>query len=223
MPSRYGGLNNTEGSMDRTGRRYDASGRRAQAERSRQAVVEVARKRFLADGYVATTIAAIANDADVSVETIYKTFAGKPGLVRAIRAHALAGTGPVHAEDRSDELVATQTDARAIIRGWGQLTAEVAPLVAPIHLLVRDAAVTEPAMAVLLSELDDTRLERMTDNARRFAAAGHLRPGLAVETAAEILWTYSAPELYELLVLRLHWPLPSLAEFVTEALTAALL
>lgn len=216
-------MDNTEERVSAPGRRYDVSGRRAQAERSREVVVEAARKHFLTDGYVATTVAAIANDANVSVETIYKTFAGKPGLVRAIRAEALAGTGPVHAEDRSDELVATQTDARAIIRGWGQLTAEVAPLVAPIHLLVRDAAVTEPAMAVLLSELDDTRLERMTDNARRFAAAGHLRPGVAVETAGEILWTYSAPELYELLVLRLHWPLTRLVEFVTEALTAALL
>jgi AcrR family transcriptional regulator len=204
-------------------RRYDASGRRAQAERSRSAIVEKARERFLAGGYAPTTVSAIAGDAGVSVETIYKAFGGKPGLVRAISVTALAGTGPVHAEQRSDLLTETEPDPREIIRGWGRLTTEVAPLAAPIHLLVRDAAVTDPAMSVLLAELDGSRLQRMTHNARRFGAAGHLRADLSVEDAGQIMWTYSSPELYELLVLRQGWSLSQLADFIAGALCAALL
>jgi len=49
--------------------------------RSQEAVLEAAQRRFLRAGYGATTIAA---DAAVSVETIYKAFGGKRGLVRAI-------------------------------------------------------------------------------------------------------------------------------------------
>jgi AcrR family transcriptional regulator len=204
-------------------RRYDASRRRAQAKRVRETVIDTARKQFLAGGYTATTVTAIAAGAGVSAELIYKTFGGKPGLVRAIRTKALAGTGAVHAETRSDHLAATEPDPHEIIRGWGKLTAEVAPLVAPIHLLVRDAAVTDPATLGLLHEMDDSRLERMTDNARRFAGSGHLRPDLSIEDAGQVMWTYSSPELYELLILRRGWTLDRLADFITDALTAALL
>ena len=64
-------------------RSYDASARRARAQRTRSTILEVARRRFLGEGYATTTVAAIAADAGVSVETIYKAFGGKPGLVRA--------------------------------------------------------------------------------------------------------------------------------------------
>ena len=122
-------------------RPYNSIRRREQAEQTRaEKSSRVATRRFLDDGYATTTIAAVAGDAGVSVETIYKIFGGKPGLVRAIRERALEGAGPVPAETRSDALHTTESDPRAIIRGWGQLTTEVAPLVAPILLLVRDAA-----------------------------------------------------------------------------------
>src|SRR4051794_16852118 len=98
-------------------RPYNSIRRREQAERTRQEVAEVARRRFLADGYAATTIAAVAGEAGVSVETIYKIFGGKPGLVRAIRERALEGAGPEPAETRSDALHTTESDPRAIIRG----------------------------------------------------------------------------------------------------------
>jgi hypothetical protein len=38
----------------------------------------------------------------------------------------LAGEQPVHAEARSDALQAAEGDPRAIIRGWGALTTEIA-------------------------------------------------------------------------------------------------
>ena len=49
--------------------------------------------------------------------------------------------------------------------------------------------------------MDADRLRRMTENARRLASAGHLRGGITLAQAADVLWTYSSPELYELLVL----------------------
>src|SRR3954470_11015067 len=119
-------------------RTYDASGRRAQAERGRAAVLDAAERLFLDGGYAATTVAAIAAASAVSVETIYKGFGGKLGLVRAIRERRLAGAGPVPAEVRSNAR-RTESDPRKLVAEWGRLTAEVAPLVSPILLLVRDA------------------------------------------------------------------------------------
>src|SRR5581483_1152055 len=204
-------------------RPYDSSRRREQARETRDAILEAARRRFLADGFAPTTIAAIAADVGVSVDTIYKSFGGKPGLVREICARALAGEGPVPAETRSDALHVTNHDPRDIIRGWGALTTEVAPRVAPVLLLIRDAAAGDAEMASLLAEMEDQRLERMTHNADALANAGHLRDGVSVEQAGEILWTYSSPQLYELLVIIRGWPLERYGTFLADAMIAALL
>ena len=110
------------------------------ALRTRAAVLDAALVRFLREGYVVTTIESIALDASVSDATIYKTFGGKPGLVRALCERALAGEGSLPAEQRSDALQESEADPRAVIDGWGRLTAEVAPRIAPILLLLRDAA-----------------------------------------------------------------------------------
>ena len=204
-------------------RRYDARRRRDQARETRVAVIESAQQLFLANGYATTTVASVAAAAGVSVETVYKAFGGKPGLVRAIRDHALTGDGPVPAEQRSDELQAGEPDPYAIIRAWGQLTAEVSPQVAPILLLIRDAALTDPDMARLRQELDHGRLIRMTHNAHTLHDRGQLRPSVTLHEAADTMWTYTSPELFELLVLRRGWSPTQLGRFVTDALTAALL
>jgi AcrR family transcriptional regulator len=204
-------------------RRYDSGRRREQARQTREAILETARRLFLLDGFSQTTVAAIAVDVGVSVDTIYKSFGGKSGLVQAICDEALGGEGPIPAETRSDALQAEESDPRKIIRGWGKLTIEVSPRVSPILLLVRDAAANDPEMAKLRVDLDAQRLERMTQNARTLAKARHLRRGLHVDRAGEILWTYSSPELYELLVLNRHWSLEQFGTFVADALIAAVL
>jgi AcrR family transcriptional regulator len=215
--------------MERKGRRgksrrvYDASGRRAQASRTHAAVLDAAERLFLADGYAATTIGSIADAAAVSVETIYKVFRGKPGLVRAIRTRRLAGTGPIPAESRSNRTRRTETDSRKLVAEWGRLTAEVAPLVCPILLLVRDAAAADPEMATLRTEVDADRLRRMTLNARHLHRKGHVRIGISVATAADVLWTYSSPELFELLVVKRGWSVARYGTFVGESIAAALL
>jgi AcrR family transcriptional regulator len=204
-------------------RPYDSVRRREQARQTREAILDTAQRLFLTNGFAPTTIAAIARGARVSVDTIYKTFGGKPGLVLAICQHALAGDQTVPAEARSDALQAREHDPRAIIRGWGKLTTEIAPRVAPILLLVRTAAGADPEMAGLQSELNTQRLERMTQNARNLAAANHLRENLTPERAGEIMWTYSSPELYELLVLTRGWPPERYGAFIADAMIAALL
>jgi AcrR family transcriptional regulator len=204
-------------------RRYDSTGRRERARQARDQIAGVAEELFLSRGYAATTVAAIAAQAQVSVETIYKGFGGKPGLVRAIIEKGLAGPGPVPAEQRSDQIRGTEPDPRRILTAWGEFVAEIAPRIVPILLLARDAAAADPELAALLDEVSAARLERMTVNARGLHEAGYLRPGLTVVEAADILWTYSAAEFYELLVLRRGWSPSQHGRFVAQAMIAALL
>jgi AcrR family transcriptional regulator len=204
-------------------RRYDSKGRRQQALRNRAGVLEAARRLFLDGGYAATTVAAIAEAAAVSVETVYKAFGGKPGLVRAISEQGLAGAGPIPAWQRSDEMQALEADPTRIIQSWGTLMTEVAPRTSPILLLIRNAAATDLEMAALLEEVDQARLTRMEHNARTLYNGGHLRDGVTLEQARDVLWLYSSPELYELLMLRRGWPVERYARFAAEGMIAAVL
>lgn len=201
-------------------RRYNGAARRARAEQMRETLLDAARDMLLRQGYGGTTIPGLARLCGVSAESVYKRFPGKPALVRAVVTKALQGAGPVPAETRADALPAG--DLATLLQGWGRLAAEVAPRVAPILLLVHAAAQHDPDLTRLERDLDDDRLARMTDNARRLAGAGHVPAGLSVQRAGEILWTYSSPQIYDLLVVRSGWTNTQYAEFITTGLTASL-
>ena len=203
-------------------RAYDGSGRQERARQQRETTLERARELFLDQGYAATTVESIATAAGVSAATIYKTYGGKAGLVRDLCAHALAGAGPVPAEQRSDAL-RDADDSHTVIEGWGALVAEVSPRVSPLLLLLRTAAETDPDAAALYAELDQARLDRMADNAHHLARRARLRSGVTPDRARDVLWLCSSPELYELLVQQRGWTPQQLGAFVVDTITGSLL
>lgn len=205
-------------------RRYDATVRRARATANRERVLHMARDLFLADGYGATTVTAIAARAGVSAESVYKAFGGKSGLVRAIHERSLLGEGEIPAEQRSDLAQAEETDGRALMNRLGELAAEVAPLVAPVVRLIQDAAAGgDRAMRELLIEVEQSRYERMLGNARLLAERGFLGTDLTVQAAADVMWAYTASEFYENLVVKRGWTHAQFGEFIARSLAAALL
>ena len=204
-------------------RQYDSSGRAAQALRNRTAILDAAQRQFLERGYVATTVSSIAREAGVSVETVYKALGGKAELVRAIYERGLAGRQQATAYQRSDEMRERETNPHRILRYWAGLIAELAPEVSPIRLLMRSAAATDPDLAQVLKESDDERLQRMRHNARFLANRGYLRVGVTLAQAADVLWTCTSAELYELLVLRREWSLRRFERFVGDFMIGALL
>ncbi|MDQ0094084.1 TetR/AcrR family transcriptional regulator [Paeniglutamicibacter psychrophenolicus] len=206
----------------KSSRGYDSSSRRAAAQKTRDAILDAAQKLLLARGYPGTTIARIAADARVSVETIYKSFGGKPGLVRAIYERGLRGRGPVAAFDRSDDMRTSAADAQSLMRAWGELTAEVAESLTPILLLVRSAAATDAGMAELQEQSNAERLQRMEHNARFLQERGYLRGDVALEEAVDVMWLHSSPELYELLVLQRGWSTARFARYVARSMASAL-
>jgi AcrR family transcriptional regulator len=204
-------------------RRYDSRGRKEQAGRNREAALDAAERLFAERGYAGTSIASIAQEAGLSVQTIYKVFGGKSGLVKAIYFRGLLGKGDGPAYERSDAMREREVDPRAIMRQWGELTTEVASVVSPIRLLMRSAAIADPGMEELLRETDEDRLERMRHHARFLEERGYLREGITTREATDVLWTCSSVEIYDLLVVQRGWPLPRFAKFVADFMIAALL
>jgi AcrR family transcriptional regulator len=165
----------------------------------------------------------VARAAGVSAETVYKAFGPKHALVRALWEHGLEGRGTVPAPERSDALTSSKTDPVALLRGWGQLAKEVSPEVSPIVLLIRDAAAHDAEMAGLADEVDQQRRDRMRDNAERLDSHGWLQPGLGVDRATDVLWTYTSHQLYELLVVKSGWSVDEYGDFICDSLITALL
>ena len=202
-------------------RTYDATKRRANAVARRAVVLAAARELFLIEGFAATTVAAVAARAGVSQETVYKNFGGKPGLVRALHDDAMRGEGPVPPYRRSEDLRG-HSDPYEIVRGWSRLSTEVAPRVSPLLLLLRDAAAVQPDLRELLAELDEARHRRMSENAQFLHEAGHLRESVTARSAADLMWSATAPEIYELLVLRRGWSLNQYADHIFHSVSSLL-
>src|SRR5438046_824484 len=72
-------------------RNYNSAHRQEQARRTRGTIVQTAHQLFLEIGYGATTMPLVAERAGVSVQTVYKSFANKAGLAKAVFDTAMAG------------------------------------------------------------------------------------------------------------------------------------
>lgn len=209
--------------VKRTARRYDSTRRAEQARQNRSAVLDAARQRFLQDGYAATTLAAVATDAGVSVETVYKAFSNKAGLLKGLFDVSVTGDDEdIAMTDRElIRSIAADPDPASKITRYCAHLAEAMPRAAPIQLLARDAAAADAGAASVWSQTRHETLNAMTMFARNLAQTREL--AVSVNEARDILWTYHSPELYEMLVLQRHWSTERYGRFLATALTRSLL
>jgi AcrR family transcriptional regulator len=206
-------------------RKYDSTGRREQARKSRWAILETARRLFLEHGYAATTVGAIASEAGVSVETVYKAFRNKPGLLKAVFDVAVVGDDePVPMLERDlVRRIGEEPDPRHKLLRYGEHLTQSAPRSVPVQLLMRDAAASDPGVAAIWDEMAIERLIGMTQFARHLHEGGHLRADVSMDEARDILWTYNSAELFDLLVVQRGWAAEKYGRWIAEALIEALL
>ncbi len=188
-------------------------------------MLTAARDLFVGNGYAATTIAEIAREARVAVDTVYATVGRKPALLREVLESAISGTDTaVPAEQR--EYVAR---VRAASSARDKITAYVTGLVeaqgrlAPVFLALRDAAGGDTESAALWKEISDRRAHNM----RRFAAdlrgTGELRDDLTDDDVADIVWSMNGSEYWVLLIGERGWSHQRFAAYLIDAWSRLLL
>ena len=206
-------------------RPYDSSCRQAQARQNQAAVRAAARRQFLAQGYAATTMASVAAEAGVSVETIYKAFGNKPGVLRALFEVVVGGDDeslPVLDREVLEHLWA-EPDPEQKLRLYGEVLGRGAARVQPVQLLAREAAASDPAAAAVYEQIRNDRLAGVTGFAGFLQESGRLRADVTVEEARDVLWAYNSAELWELLVVQRGWQPDRFGRWIGDALVAALL
>ena len=205
-------------------RNYDSSGRQAQARRTRAAVLAAARTAFLDHGYASTTLGTIAEQAGVSVETVYKAFGNKAGLLKAVFDVAIVGDDepvPLAAREMVTRIQAEPDGAKKLAI-YGRAYTVRAERSVPVQLLVRDAAGSDAGAAGVLEQLKVERLTGMTAFAEHLHQSNVLRKGISAADARDVLWLFTSPEVYEQLVLERGWSPKRFGPWLVQQLVAAL-
>jgi AcrR family transcriptional regulator len=188
-------------------RRYDSPRRREQAAATRRQILDAAQRLFEERGYAATPMSAVAAEAGVALKTVYVAFETKSGMLRALW----------HLRLRGDE-----ADTPMGERPWYRAVLDEPDPLRQVELVARGSRMVKERAGALLEvirnaapvDADGAELWRRIqsdfhDNQHGIAAAlernGALREGLAVDRAADLVWTLNHPDVWHLLVVERGW------------------
>lgn len=206
-------------------RSYRSALRAERAQANRVAILTAAYRRFVDDGYAATSIARIADDAGVSEDLVYKTFTNKRGLLVEVLNFAVTGEtdSPRVLDQEGPQKVKAEPDQR---RKLAMFSADIAGRIArarPVDDVMRSASEIDAEVAAKYASMHRTRLRNITQFVRWLAEAGPLRQGLTVERGAETTWLLCSPASYKQLSEQLGWDQSQYADWLHATLAAVLL
>lgn len=205
-------------------RSYDNSRRQAQARATRAAVVKAAHELFVARGYSATTVGAVADAADVPQATVYRHFGGKRGILTAVLDVAFGGDDePIEYQHRPEIRAAiTNPDAGAMLDAFARMHPVVVARSAPIQHVLAEAAATDPEAAELLELARGQRHTGQSRIARQLAERGVLADGVTEEDAADVVYTLFSPEVHRILTVERGWAPERFERWLARSLRALL-
>jgi AcrR family transcriptional regulator len=209
-----------------TKRPYDARRRRQRAEEERRAtqlrVAEAARKLFLTKGYVATTMAEIAKEAGVALQSVYSAGQSKADLLHLVSDLAVAGDDQevMLAERPRFAAVAAESDPQRQVEMMADLIAATLERLAPVWVAYRQAAAVDAKAAANLAAAHQRRHQTFA------AMIGTLPPQRlrrTPEETADTAWAIGSIDVF-LLLRSIHgWDAPRYAEWLSQTLVHQIL
>ena len=206
-------------------RSYSSPVRADQARQTRKRIVDAGAALFAERGYGATTIDAIAQAAGVSRKTVFDSVGGKANLMKLAYDFAITGDDapiPMMDRPRIADLMAEREPA-AMIAGHAALVTDIGSRIAAIYGALEQAAGTDAEAQTLYQKLVRQRRTSMEMPAKQLAEVGGLRPGLTRTHAADLLWVYSDPALYDKLVGQQSWSAEQFESWIRRTLEQQLL
>ncbi len=205
-------------------RRYESPRREAQAAATRRQILAAAQRLFEAHGYASTTMAAVADEAGVSLKTVYLGFDTKSGLVRVLWDTLLRGEAdiavaqqPWYREvlDEPDPVRQLQLNARN--------STAVKKRVANLLRVLRDGAPSDPDVDALWQLINTDFYANQREIVKSLQRKKALRRGLDVDRATDILWTLIHPDVWHLLVGARGWTADRYEKWLSDTTCAQLL
>jgi AcrR family transcriptional regulator len=198
--------------------------RAEQARATRRRIVAAAAAQFVAQGYGATLLDQVAEQAGVAVQTVYFHFGNKRTLLKeALDTAAVGDDDPVPLMDRPwVKEIQQETDPVRIIVLWMVTGRAIIDRIAPLMRVVRGATGTDPEVA---AQWDTNQAQTRTANGflvDLLVRRGALKPELDVEQARDIAFVLSNAETYLQFTDVCEWTPDEWQERTAALLTAAL-
>ncbi|GAA3478228.1 TetR/AcrR family transcriptional regulator [Streptomyces yanii] len=199
-------------------RAYTSRLRAQKAEQTRRAILATARDLFAERGYGRVSLATIAAEADVALNTVYSSIGGKPALILAL---ARDSADDEQADLTRQQVLATD-DGREILRLTALGTGEVIERHAKTLTVLMDARNSDADVAKAADykmghyrDLLDVITDRLFD-------LGEVRAEVTREQARDIMWFYFGASSWST-VRELGWPYPQATAWLEAQAAAALL
>jgi AcrR family transcriptional regulator len=164
-------------------RRYVQRARAEAAEHTRREILDATRAALLADGRLEVSLGDVAVAAGVARSTVYAAFGSRAGLLSALADDTLHRAGlaeVIEAYRHADAVVALERSLAASCRMYAADHRVFARLLTLAQL--------DPAAARPIARSQADRAAGMADLAGRLDRQGRLRPGVATDGAADVLW-----------------------------------
>lgn len=177
-------------------RAYSSPRRAAEAASTRAAIIAAASTLFVRDGYVATSLKAIAAEANVAVPTV-QLQGSKHSLLIAAFEVAFAGDEGTHSlAERADVAdIMAEPDAALAIQRYVTFLDDANQRAAGIIRAMAAAADADPAARSAYQELEQRRHRDMLIAAGWFASRGRI-PENRVQEAADVLGYITSADAY---------------------------
>jgi AcrR family transcriptional regulator len=194
--------------------------RRRQVTRTEQLIVRAATELFLADGYLPTTLAAVADAADVGLRTVYVRFGTKAALFKRVVDVAIVGdTDEVDVLGRAwmdDAFAAPTVEQRvvALASGGRAIMARTGPLFG----VAQQAAAVEPLIAEQWQQGREQSRHVQRVVWTKMAADGLLPAHHDLDRIVDTASVLGAAETYLLITRMLDWDLDTYEAWLRDTL-----
>jgi len=192
--------------------------RRRNPAATRQRMLNAAYDLFSERGFRATTIAAIAERADVAVQTVYFTFHNKDVLLREVLGQIVMGPASLPPPEQSWYRAATaepepRRAIQHVVEGIAAILARVAPMLPVFHAVAGDTAGEAYRTGERL------RWEGMRDLTRDvLLTKPSVRAGMELEHAVGLVFVLLGPEVYRSFVYDAGWSIEQWKAWTVDAL-----
>lgn len=185
-------------------------------------MIEAASRAFVAHGYTATTMADIAREAGVAIQSVYKAAQSKADLLHLVVDLAVAGDDEdVLVHDRpSYATIAAEPDAERQVRMIAAMICAIQERSAPVQAAYREAAAVDPRVAARLEAAHRRRHESFGVILGLVSADRLRRP---LDESTDTMWAVGSSEVFLLLRTVRMWDAARYRDWLGDTLVHELL
>jgi AcrR family transcriptional regulator len=205
--------------MGRKPRSYESALRAEGAEQTRERILAAGRKLLIERGYAAMTMQAVADSADVALDTVYASVGKKPALVELLFETAISNTDQAVAAEQREyvQRVRATPRARDKLTIYAGAVVSIQHRLAPLVHAVELAGQAAPELAAIWKAISERRSRNMKLFAADLIATGDTRAELDVDEIADVLWVMNSPQQYLMFVEHRGWSRKQLEAWLADS------